>query len=61
MNFSKIGPDLKHGPVLSLGSDIITVFLGLLRSGKVRFYRGSICRVRGFRLSSDLAWAGGEQ
>jgi len=32
-----------------------------LRSGNVRFYRGSICRVRGFRLSSDLAWAGGEQ
>jgi hypothetical protein len=37
MNFSKIGPDSKHRPVLSLGSDIITVFLGLLRNGKVRF------------------------
>jgi hypothetical protein len=38
MNFSKIGSYFKHGPVLSHCGNIITVFLGLLRSGKVRFY-----------------------
>jgi hypothetical protein len=38
MNFSKVGPYFKHRPVLSLGSNIITVFLGLFGSGKVRFY-----------------------
>src|SRR5712692_5820860 len=53
MNFSKTRPYFKHSPVLSLRGDIIIVFLGPLRSCKVRFYVGSTCCVRGVRLRCD--------
>src|SRR5229473_4049159 len=61
MNFGKIGSYCKHRPVLSLRSDIIILLLGLLRSCKMRFYDGGICRPRGVRLSRDRARTSSDQ